>query len=234
MRLDIYLVEKNLVHSRNKAQELLAAGIVLVNNKVQKKSSYKVQEQDEVTLQEYKSYLSRAAYKLSGFIKGKTLHAKKALDIGASTGGFTQVLLEHGIDEVWAVDVGTSQLHPILKQDNRVHSFENCDIRDFTTTELFPLIVSDISFISLLHILNKVDSLACGVIILLFKPQFEVGREAKRDRNGVVLDTDAIEKAMEIFEQKCDEKNWSLIYKEPSQVTGKEGNLEYCYWYEKR
>lgn len=233
MRLDNYLVSENLALSRNKAQELIAENIVLVNGIEQLKSSYKVQEGDEITLKEHKSYLSRAAYKLSGFLENKSFHAMRALDIGASTGGFTQVLLERGVDEVWAVDVGTSQLHPLLKQDTRVHSFENCDIRDFISDEPFPLIVSDISFISLLHILDKVDSLACGVIILLFKPQFEVGREASRDRNGVVTDIKAIQDAMQKFERTCQEKKWRLIYKEAAQIAGKEGNLEYCYWYEK-
>ncbi|MDY0116979.1 MAG: TlyA family RNA methyltransferase [Sulfurimonadaceae bacterium] len=233
MRLDTYLVAENFTLSRNKAQELIAEGIVLVNGREQKKSSYKVQESDKVTLKEHKSYLSRAAYKLSGFLEDKTIDATRALDIGSSTGGFTQVLLEKGVDEVWAVDVGTSQLHPHLKQDTRVRSFENCDIRDFTSDIPFPLIVSDISFISLLHILDKVDSLACGVIILLFKPQFEVGREASRDRNGVVLDAKAIANAMQKFELTCQEKKWRLMHKEASQITGKEGNLEYCYWYEK-
>ncbi len=93
--------------------------------------------------------------------------------------------------------------------------------------------VSDVSFISLLYILDDVDRLADQKIILLFKPQFEVGREAKRDKNGVVLDKKAILKAMLTFEDACKLKGWKLIVKSPSKLTGKEGNLEYCYYFEK-
>ncbi len=93
--------------------------------------------------------------------------------------------------------------------------------------------MSDVSFISLLYILDDVDRLADQKIILLFKPQFEVGREAKRDKNGVVLDKKAILKAMLKFEDACKLKGWKLIVKSPSKLTGKEGNLEYCYYFEK-
>lgn len=236
MRLDAYLVANALALSRNKAQELLEAGLVRINGAVVAKPSYKVQEGDVVEVAEHNNYVSRAAYKLSGFLEEHAikLHAKRALDIGSSTGGFTQVLLQNGVSEVVAVDVGTNQLHPTLKNDSRVHSFENCDIRDFQSDTPFELVVSDVSFISLLHILDAVDALACGSIILLFKPQFEVGKEAKRDKHGVVLDAKAIEHAMERFERTCQEKGWHLQMKTPAHITGKEGNLEYCYYYEKR
>ena len=93
--------------------------------------------------------------------------------------------------------------------------------------------VSDVAFISLLHILDDVHRLANDKIILLFKPQFEVGREAKRDNNGVVLDEKAILNAMIKFEDACELKGWKRILKSASKITGKEGNLEYCYCFEK-
>jgi len=235
MRLDNYLVENSLSGSRNKAQEIIKNGLVSVNAKLVKKSSFKVSDEDEVSVENHKQYVSRSANKLALFLEELVLDVKDrvALDIGSSTGGFTQVLLENGVKEVSAVDVGKNQLHRTIKEDDRVYSFESCDIRKFQSEKKFDLVVSDVSFISLLYILDDVDRLASSDIILLFKPQFEVGREAKRDNHGVVLDEKAIENAMSKFEKACEEKGWKLTVKSPSKLTGKEGNLEYCYYYEK-
>ena len=234
-RLDNYLVANSLAETRNKAQTMIKALHVSVNNKIITKSSFKVSDSDEVKVKEHKQYVSRAAFKLSNFLDELSLHVDNvtALDIGSSTGGFTEVLLEYGASEVTAVDVGKEQLHVSLKEDKRVHSFESCDIREFKTDKQFDMVVSDVAFISLLHILDDIDRLANDKIILLFKPQFEVGREAKRDSNGVVLDEKAILKAMIKFEDACELKGWKRILKSASKVTGKEGNLEYCYCFEK-
>ena len=235
IRLDNYLVENSLVQSRNKAQALVKEGLVSVNSKVILKSSYKLEDSDVVKVGNHKEYVSRSAFKLSHFLEelDLNLESKMALDIGSSTGGFTQVLLEHGVNEVTAVDVGREQLHESLRSDSRVHSYESCDIRNFKTDKVFDIVVSDVAFISLHHILDDVDRLSNDKIILLFKPQFEVGREAKRDKNGVVLDDKAISKAMIKFEDTCRLKGWRLVLKSPSKITGKDGNLEYCYCYEK-
>jgi len=234
-RLDNYLVEKAFVDSRNKAQTIIKNSLVSVNDKVIVKSSFKLGEDDIVKVQEYKQYVSRAAHKLDEFLNELDLDisAKVCLDIGSSTGGFTQVLLERKVKEVSAVDVGRDQLHHSIKEDARVFSYESCDIRKFESDKNFELVVSDVSFISLLNILADVDRLASKNIILLFKPQFEVGREVKRDNHGVVLDESAIMRAMEKFEEACRVKKWDLIVKSPSKLTGKEGNLEYCYYYKK-
>lgn len=234
-RLDNYLVEKEFVESRNKAQSVIKDGLVCVNDKVVTKSSFKVDENDAVIVAEHKQYVSRAAFKLADFLEELSLDVrdKIALDIGSSTGGFTQVLLEGGAKEVSAVDVGTAQLHKSIREDERVHVYESCDIRKFESDKEFDLVVSDVAFISLLHILDDVDRLAFKDIILLFKPQFEVGREVKRDKNGVVLDKKAILNAMQKFEEACALKNWHLVKKSPSTLTGKEGNLEYCYYFNK-
>ena len=235
IRLDNYLVKKNLIDSRNKAQTLIKDGLVSVNSKIVLKSSLKIDENDEVIVAKHDNYVSRSAYKLKLFLEEVDLDVAGmiSLDIGSSTGGFTQVLLEKGVKEVSAVDVGKEQLHKSLKQDERVISYESCDIRKFHSQKKFELVVSDVSFISLLNILNDVDRLAHGIIILLFKPQFEVGREVKRDNNGVVTDEKAILKAMSKFEKTCLQKSWKLINKSPSKLTGKEGNLEYCYLFKK-
>ncbi|MDQ7041890.1 MAG: TlyA family RNA methyltransferase [Sulfurimonas sp.] len=235
MRLDNYLVEKEFVDSRNKAQTIIKEGLVFVNEKLSKKSSLKIEEGDEVRVTSYKQYVSRAAFKLLEFLEELDLDVKDkvALDIGSSTGGFSEVLLERGVREVSCVDVGTAQLHKSLREDARVYVYESCDIRVFESDKEFDLVVSDVAFISLLHILDDVDRLAFRDIILLFKPQFEVGREAKRDKNGVVLDKKAIQNAMIKFEDACGLKGWQLIEKKPSKLTGKEGNLEYCYYFKK-
>jgi len=234
-RLDNYLVENDLCQSRNKAQALLKEGLISVNDSIIKKSSFKVYENDKVSIREHKSYVSRSAHKLDEFLNELTLDLKGrvALDIGSSTGGFTQVLLERKVSEVSAVDVGRDQLHKSLREDERVFSYEACDIRNFQSNKAFDLLVSDVAFISLLNILDDVDRLATKDIILLFKPQFEVGREAKRDNNGVVLDKKAIANAMTRFEDACKLKGWALVKKSPSKLTGKEGNLEYCYFFKK-
>ncbi len=232
-RLDSYLVKNDFVESRNKAQTLVKEGFVYVNDKVIKKSSFGVDEYDEVVVAQHKAYVSRAALKLEHFLEETGLHVKGkiALDIGSSTGGFTQVLLERDVKAVSCVDVGREQLHHSLREDNRVNVYEGCDIRKFESNEPFELIVSDVAFISLLYILDDVDRLASGDIVLLFKPQFEVGREAKRDKNGVVLDQKAIKRAMQKFEDACAIKNWQLVKKSPSKLTGKEGNQEWCYYF---
>ncbi len=235
IRLDNYLVDEQIVDSRNKAQTIIKDGLVSVNDKVITKSSFKVTEEDSVKVAEYKQYVSRSAHKLDAFLEELAFDVKDkvALDIGSSTGGFTQVLLERGVKEVSAVDVGSDQLHKSIRDDARVFVYESCDIRDFQSEKAFNLLVSDVAFISLLHILDDIERLASKDIILLFKPQFEVGREVKRDKNGVVVDKKAIANAMQRFEDACVLQKWHLVKKSPSMLTGKDGNLEYCYYFTK-
>ena len=228
-------MENGLCESRNRAQTIIKDGLVSINEKIVKKSSHRVDINDKVSIKEHKSYVSRSAHKLDEFLNELTLDIKGriALDIGSSTGGFTQVLLEREAAEVSAVDVGRDQLHKTLRDDKRVYSYESCDIREFRSDKKFDLVVSDVAFISLLNILDDVDRLATKDIILLFKPQFEVGREAKRDNNGVVLDKKVISNAMIRFEDACKLKGWRLVLKSPSKLSGKDGNLEYCYFFSK-
>lgn len=237
MRLDNALVDRGLVESRNKAQEAIKSGIVSINGNIIKKSSTKVSDSDEITLTEDKLFVSRAAMKLEGFLKEIDLDIKDkvSLDIGSSTGGFTQVLLNRGVKSVDAVDVGTNQLHSILREDSRVRVYEQTDIRDFKSEYRYDLIVSDISFISLNLVLSHIDRLAkeSADIILLFKPQFEVGKDAKRDKRGVVTDIKAIEKAKSRFLQNVSNLGWEIIYSADSVVAGKEGNVERVYHFKK-
>ncbi|WP_345991664.1 TlyA family RNA methyltransferase [Sulfurimonas sp. HSL-1716] len=236
-RLDQYLVEAGLAETRNKAQNIIKEGLVSVDGIVMLKSSFKVDGGESIVkVKEHKDYVSRAAFKLAAFLDEIAINIEGAnvLDIGSSTGGFTQVLLENRAFHVSCVDVGRDQLHRSLREDARVSVYEDRDIREFQTVERFDLVTSDVSFISLLHILDDIDRLSSDKIILLFKPQFEVGREAKRDKNGVVTDEKIIQKAMIHFEDACVIKGWNLVVKSPSKITGKEGNLEYCYYYKKQ
>lgn len=234
IRLDQYLVENDLVDSRTKAQQLIKDSKVTVNSKVITKPSFKVSG-EKIELDDEYVYVSRAAYKLKNFLPLLPFDVKgmNALDIGSSTGGFTEVLLLNGAACVTSVDVGSSQLHERLRSDARVRSVENQDIRTFQSDTFFDLITCDVSFISLLHILEAIDRLSSKYIILLFKPQFEVGKDVKRDKNGVVTDKKAIAAAQLKFEDSCTLLGWKKVMMEASSITGKEGNLEYCYCYEK-
>ena len=233
MRLDAFLVERGDFASRNKAAEAIRAGRVSVGGRQITKPSYKVGPEDEISVAKGEDWVSRAAGKLVGYLREHpvAVAGKTCLDIGSSTGGFTQVLLHQGAAQVDAVDVGRDQLHLSLREDPRVHVYESTDIRDFNPGIRYPIIVSDVSFISLSHILPSIVRLAEeeAEVILLFKPQFEVGREAKRDRRGVVTDEGAIAAAMERFEKETAALGWELLRKIPSTVAGKEGNLEWVY-----
>lgn len=241
MRLDSYLVEKGFFESRNRAALAIKEGKVSVAGKVVKKPSFDTTEDIDIDIEESKFYVSRAAKKLEEYLKEYALPIAgvRALDIGSSTGGFTQILLENGVESVNCVDVGREQLHRSLREEERVSVFEGVDIRDFQSVcsdgEGYDLIVSDVSFISLLKIIDAVDRLASttAIITLLFKPQFEVGIEAKRDSKGVVVDSVAIEYAKQHFLEATLELGWRVLDSRKSRVSGKEGNIEYFYTFSK-
>ena len=232
MRLDRYLVDEGYFESRNRATEAIKNGIVLVDGKKAKPSS-KIDANTTVEVQESKFYVSRAGRKLESFLNEHPieLENKKALDIGSSTGGFAQILLEHGVSKLDCVDVGSDQLHISLRDNPKLYLYEETDIREFEPSSEYDVITCDVSFISILQIIESIDTLASKDtdIIILYKPQFEVGKDVKRNSKGVVVDIDAINKTKERFEQKAKELGWGQIYTSLSKVTGKEGNQEYIY-----
>jgi len=233
MRLDKYLVENGYFESGNKAKEAILNSKIRVNGEIIKKPAFKVEEAKIEILGD--TFVSRAAWKLKNYIDKYNIDVKDklALDIGSSTGGFSEVLLNYGVKKVVCVDVGKEQLHSKIRDDERSEVYEEMDIREFSYPEKFDIIVSDVSFISLLHIIDKVDSLAKNDIILLFKPQFEVGKNAKRNKKGVVIDERAIFSALENFKLQCKLKNWKLLREEKSSILGKEGNEEYILHFQK-
>jgi 23S rRNA (cytidine1920-2'-O)/16S rRNA (cytidine1409-2'-O)-methyltransferase len=236
MRLDKLIYQTRNLQSRNKASEYIKNGKVKVDGKTITKPSFEVSETSQIFLDEEYFYVSRSAKKLKYFleeIEDINLKDKNALDIGSSTGGFTQVLLEYGVKSVSCVDVGSNQLHESIRSNKKVKIFENTDIKDFVPNTTFDIVTCDVSFISVCDILDHINRLAHDTIIILFKPQYEVGREVKRDSKGVVKDQVAIDRAKRKFETLCTALYWKLEYSSVSKVEGKEGNIEELYFYKK-
>ena len=236
MRLDKYLVEEGYYESRNRANDAIKAGLVLVDGK-KPKASAKIDENTVVEVEDAKFYVSRAGRKLENFLAEHpvNMQGKRALDIGSSTGGFAQIVLEHGVSRLDCVDVGSDQLHISLRQNEKLSLHEETDIRAYQHDAGFELITCDVSFISILQITDDIDRLAReGTdIVILYKPQFEVGKDVKRDSKGVVQDTDAIARRKEAFEAEAKKLGWQELYQAESRVTGKEGNQEYLYHFKK-
>jgi len=233
-RLDKYLVENNHFESRNRAIDAIKRGKVFVDGKKAKPST-QCDENSNIDIDSEKFYVSRASKKLELFLEEypMDLKGKIALDIGSSTGGFVQILLENEVKSVTAVDVGSNQLHHSLRYNPKIKVFEETDIRAFKTDEIFEIVTCDVSFISILHIIDDIDRLSDRDMVLLFKPQFEVGRNVKRDSRGVVIDDKAIKIAIESFENRTSELGWKLCYSTISKLAGKSGNVEYVYHFRK-
>lgn len=229
MRLDVYLYTNALTQSRQKAQELIASKCVYVNGKQCSKSSYEVLEGDCVEVRsEGKQWVSRAGEKLWGFLSQNpvAIEGRKILDIGSSTGGFSEVLLSLGAREIVCVDVGDNQLHPKLRDHPKITFFENTDIREFESGG-FELIVCDVSFISLRLIIQKIYELSLGEVILLFKPQFEVGKNVKRNKKGVILDEREVQRALDEFVELLKNMGFRVREIAKSVLKGKNGNEEF-------
>ncbi len=232
----MYLTTNFNIQSRNKATELIKSNKVKCDGEIITKPSFNVLDFHKIELLEDDFYVSRAAYKLKFFLqelKNFDLRDKNALDIGSSTGGFTQILLENEIKKVTCVDVGTNQLHERIKYNDKINFFENTDIRNFESDEIFDIVTCDVSFISILNIIDAINTLASKDIIILFKPQFEVGSNIKRDKKGIVKDNNAIQKARDNFLNKTNILNWTLKYSNISKLQGKDGNVEEFFYFSK-
>ena len=237
MRLDKYLVEEGYFESRNRAHDAIKAGQVTVDGKKPKPSA-KIDENSLVEVADEKFYVSRAGRKLDSFLTDYEMNFenKRALDIGSSTGGFAQIILEKEVSTLDCVDVGRDQLHVSLRKEEKLSLHEETDIRDFQDEKGFELITCDVSFISILQIISDIDRLSQSGsdIVILYKPQFEVGKDVKRDSKGVVQDLDAIARRKEEFEAEAVKLGWELKYETLSKVQGKEGNQEYLYHFVKQ
>jgi 23S rRNA (cytidine1920-2'-O)/16S rRNA (cytidine1409-2'-O)-methyltransferase len=239
-RLDTLLVERGLVATRERARALVLAGQVRVNGQPATKAGHTVQPEDEVTLDTPDHpYVGRGGVKLAHALDvfGITPAGRMALDIGASTGGFTDVLLQRGATRVVAVDVGHGQLDWKLRSDPRVVVMERHNARTLTPQQLpedaqrFHLITIDVSFISLRQILPVLPPLLQpgGDVVALVKPQFEVGR-AGVGKGGVVRDEAARGRAIERVLEQAAELGFERRGQADSVLRGPEGNLEHFVW----
>lgn len=241
-RLDMLLVDRGLVESREQARRLIMAGAVVVNDqRVDKAGALIVQSATIRVKDEARSrYVSRGGYKLEAALQAFALDIQGviALDVGASTGGFTDCLLQHGAARVYAVDVGYGQLAWSLRQDPRVVSLERCNIRllDAAALPQTPsLAVIDVSFISLTLVIPKVVGLIApdGMLIALVKPQFEVGK-GKVGKGGVVRDP-ALHASV-IAHLQAHAEQWQVEVKGvvESPLLGPKGNKEFLLYLQKR
>lgn len=233
-RLDIYLTSKEFFKSRTYSQKAIASGEVLVNGEMIKKSSFLVDDNDKIDVtSDIPEFVGRGGYKLKAAILqfGLIISGLICADLGASTGGFTDCLLQNGAKKVYAVDVGRDQLDPKLRNNERVINIEGMNVRDIdgkTFEESIDFVCADLSFISLSYALNPIKSILKpnGEAVVLVKPQFEAGKSAL-NKNGIVKNPkDHIYSLNKI----CDECNIiglsvkSVIH---SPITGGDGNKEY-------
>ena len=230
-RLDLELVARGLARSRGQAQEMVSSGGVRVDGVVARRAAARV-DATSVLEASPDHYVSRAAHKLAGALDDLGLAVpSRALDAGASTGGFTQVLLERGCREVIAVDVGTDQLAAQLRDDPRVRSLPRTNLRDLTLAHVdgkpVDLVVADVSFISLTLLVGPLIGVtaADGELLLLVKPQFEVGRE-RLGSGGVVRDEGLRRQAVDGVVASAELHGWTGAAVVPSRIQGASGNTE--------
>jgi 23S rRNA (cytidine1920-2'-O)/16S rRNA (cytidine1409-2'-O)-methyltransferase len=231
-RLDVELVRRGLAESRAQARAAIEAGKVSVSGVIVSKPAAMVTADAVIEAEKAHPWVSRGGIKLEHALNTFDVDPAglSCLDIGASTGGFTQVLLSRGAKKVWAVDAGHSQLHPKLRADSRVVNLERTDARELTLDllgEAPQLIVCDVSFIGLAKALPAaLDLAARGCrLVGLFKPQFEVG-PAHVGKGGIVSDLAAANRAAEAFGHWLVSKGWSVNGWAPSPIFGADGNAE--------
>lgn len=234
-RLDQALVQLGLVSTRSQAESYIKLGDVSVNGRIITKPGEQVGEQDKVSLAPRQQYVSRAALKLASVsvILSVSFKGKTVLDVGSSTGGFTDYALKHGAVKSIAVELGTSQLHPSLHGNPQIELHEQTDIRSFTTDQTIDLVVADVSFISLREILPSVSKLCTPqtVIVAMVKPQFEAGQSSYKHK-GVIKNDRMRRDILQDFETWA-KTHFKIVAKADSQVSGSKGNVERFYHLQK-
>ncbi|WP_068318311.1 TlyA family RNA methyltransferase [Polycladidibacter hongkongensis] len=241
MRLDQYLVEQGFFQTRARARDAILRGTVEIDGAAARKPSQKIAQHAQVHIDDpAQAYVSRAALKLKEglVVSGFSASGKICLDIGASTGGFTQVLLEDGAAKVHAIDVGHDQLVASLAKDSRVMQQDGLNARTLTSQHLQgdapQMLVSDVSFISLKLALPPALALAAHGAqgIFLVKPQFEVGRE-RIGKGGLVDQETAADCANELAYWLSEQSGWQVLGLCPSPIKGGDGNTEYLLYAQK-
>ncbi len=242
VRLDVCLTERGEAESRSRAQELIKSGSVSVNGKTVTKPSHPVEEGDtiDVSRDGVCPYVSRGGYKLEAALKGFLVNPEGMVcaDIGASSGGFTDCLLQNGAKKVYAIDSGSGQLHPSLQNDGRVISIENCNARYLSEKEIpepIDLMVMDVSFISQTKLYDAlVPRMKEEALLLsLIKPQFEVGRSGI-GKGGIVRDERKRKEAVETVVASAEAYGLFCDAVIPSPIQGGDGNVEFLACFQKR
>lgn len=231
VRIDKYLVETNQVENRSKVKNLIRQKLIQVNKVDISKPGFLINpEKDEINIKPHDSYVSRSAHKLVDALKETSLKIEglTTADIGASTGGFTQVLLNNGAEKVYAIDVGTSQLHPEIAANSKVENIENTNAKGDLPIPKVDLMVGDLSFISAeKYVLNLFKYIERnGALFLLYKPQFEVGPENLKP-NGVVKNQASVQKSLQKFESFLHKNKLNIKKIIKTSLPGKRGNQEY-------
>ena len=236
-RIDHLLIQRGLFDTRARAKAAIEAGLVTANGAVVKKASEQVPDDAVLTAEAAHRFVGRGALKLDHaltlwpvMVQGRTV-----LDVGASTGGFTEVCLERGAARVFAVDVGQGQLHARIACDPRVVDLEKTDARDLAP-DLIPdppgLIVCDASFISLTKVLPVALSMAApdADLVTLVKPQFEMDSRKDVGRGGVVRDAEARQATLDRVVAWLEGEGWTVRETAESPIAGGDGNLEFLVW----
>lgn len=243
VRVDVALAEAGLARSRNQAATLVEANRVFINGRAARKASQDVPEGAKLVVLEAVDYVSRAGHKLAKALDvfGELeVEGKQALDVGASTGGFTDVLLRRGAAHVIAIDVGHDQIVPELRENPRVTSIEGFNARELSPQTLkqalgkpaptIDLVVADLSFISLTLVLDGMVSVAPNAeYVLLVKPQFEAGKHSL-NANGIVTDHRARAGAIEQVALHAEKLGLRIVDLVRSELPGTHGNIEYVLW----
>ena len=234
-RLDNTLVKRNLISSRTRAIYEIKNGNVLVNDKVIVKPSKVVKDEDNIIIKNKLNYVSKGALKLVKAIDkfNIILKNKVLLDIGSSTGGFTDVALRNDIKKVIAVDVGKDQFNEKLKEDKRVELYEQTDIRSFTPKDKVDIVTIDISFISVLKIIDKLKEISPSEILLLIKPQFECGKEISDKYKGIPLDKSVHYNVINNIINSFNKEGFYIQNLTYSPIRGGSGNIEYLGYFSK-
>ncbi len=231
MRLDLYLVENNLFKTRTKAKDAINNNAIYVDGKLINKPSYEVNNESNVEIKgEICPFVSRGGYKLLGAINAFKLDFKDKVivDIGASTGGFTDCSLQHGAKKVYSIDVGTNQLDEKLLNDPRVISMEKTNILEVVTFDSeIDYFVMDVSFVSIEYLLPGINKLIKdnNSLICLIKPQFELGKTYIK--NGIVKDKNLHIKVLKQVSMELEKYNLGIKKLIPSPILGGSGNKEF-------
>jgi len=233
-RLDRVIKDRRLIRSRSRAQRMIEAGRVKVNGQIVSRPGHPIDSEAEIEILGYEPYVSRGGEKLEAALERFRIdpRGRVCLDVGASTGGFTDCLLQHGAAKVYAIDVGHDQLHPRLRSHPLVVAREGLNARYLEPKDIdepIDLATVDVSFISLKLILPPLVEILSpgGDLVALVKPQFEVGKDAL-PRDGVVKDAAAQAKALQdVARFLRDETPWNVVDEMVSPAPGEKGNVEF-------